>query len=303
MKQISIIIPTYNRPNTLLKTIDSYLSQNYVREIIIINDSSDRSYKETIYYIENVCNNNNIKFRYIYNNSNLGAANCRNIGIANATSRYIFWGEDDVFLDKDYLKILFDRRKEKEIVFGSIFYNISQEVSLERQQNKIIEQINKDIELFDYYKFEGYFRKKTIKRIEVPFGHALFLAPKSAYEDISYYEGYKFNGYREESDVQIQMIKSGYKIIYDSLAECYHLPRKEIEKNSGQHKHNLLLYELSKIINNSIFLKRHFKYLKFKFNLNNSLINVLIYYILFIFGDNIKKIKNKIKSKLKENYD
>ena len=37
---VSIVIPTYNRRHTLVKVIDSYLCQKYVKEIIFVNDGS-----------------------------------------------------------------------------------------------------------------------------------------------------------------------------------------------------------------------------------------------------------------------
>ncbi len=265
-KDISIIIPTYNRPQDLQRSLFSYFDQDDVLEIIIIDDCSESSYKDVINFYNKKYPST--KLIYIKNEKNLGAGASRNIGIENAHGKYILWGEDDAFLEKNYAKILKNKISEKTIYFGSIYYGITPEMPLIEKQNIIKSQQEINKPLFNYNTLEGYYRKKIDGDIEVPFGHALLMAPISAYENIRYYEGYKINGYREETDAQVRMTKNGYKIFYTSDTECYHFPA--LNKEGGQHHSSRIKYEFYKIVNNNIFIDRHYIWLMSKYDLPHS---------------------------------
>ena len=93
-KLVSIIVPTYNRRDTILKSIKSLLNQTYDNiEIIVVDDgSSDKTYR----LFENY-NNDKIKFfRY---EQNKGACYARNYGVSKSTGKYIaFHDSDDEWL-------------------------------------------------------------------------------------------------------------------------------------------------------------------------------------------------------------
>ena len=77
--EISVIIPIYNVEKYIEKALLSVVSQKYVNDIVVVNDNStDNSLKivkkiQTQYNIINLVNHNSI--------CNLGAGECRNIGI------------------------------------------------------------------------------------------------------------------------------------------------------------------------------------------------------------------------------
>ena len=113
---ISIIIPTYNRPDTLMRVLPSYFLQKEVQEIILIDDASERDYAELITFGQKEADKNNIKFIYYKNKINMGSAACRNIGLVKASGDFILWGEDDAFLREDYTSLLLKKIKNKEIL-------------------------------------------------------------------------------------------------------------------------------------------------------------------------------------------
>ena len=83
---ISVIIPTYNRENFILRAIESIKNQtSKVDEIIVIDDGSTDNTKE-------ILKDQNIK--YIYQ-KNAGVSKARNCGILEAKNEWI------VFLDSD----------------------------------------------------------------------------------------------------------------------------------------------------------------------------------------------------------
>ncbi|WP_159017964.1 glycosyltransferase family 2 protein [Algibacter sp. L3A6] len=91
---VSIIIPTYNRLNSIEVALRSVLEQSYQNwECIIVDDrSTDSSFEKVSKYIER-----DKRFRIIKRavNSVKGASSCRNIGLFKAKGDYI------VFLDSD----------------------------------------------------------------------------------------------------------------------------------------------------------------------------------------------------------
>ena len=89
---VSIIIPTYNRANTIMKSIDSVLKSTYTDyEIIIVDDCSTDNTEELLKPILTD------KVRYIKNSKNKGIAATRNVGIANARGEFIAFNDSDDF--------------------------------------------------------------------------------------------------------------------------------------------------------------------------------------------------------------
>jgi glycosyltransferase involved in cell wall biosynthesis len=100
---VSVIVPTYNRPETLLHALKSVLSQTYQAfEIIVINDAGAD--------VEKIVRSlgNESKIRYLKHNSNKGLAATRNTGIRAARGKYIAYLDDDDIFYENHLEILVD---------------------------------------------------------------------------------------------------------------------------------------------------------------------------------------------------
>lgn len=277
---ISIIIPTYEREAVLESVIYTYLKQKHVKQLIILDDASKCKYKSVIDICSRECKCRNIEFVYYKNAQNKGAAYCRNKGLELATEEYILWGEDDLYLDDNYTDILLSKIDKSKAICGTIIYDVDIKKSNDELQKIIAEQQEKDRPLFDFTLLEGYYRKKVEHDQEIPFGHAILLVPKSAYENVVYYEGYTCNGYREESDAQVQMLESGYSIFYTSDTKCFHLKREKTDKG-GQHSQNFITYQYYKIRNNNIFINRHYPVLEKKFHVRGK------FYLKFCFASRV----------------
>lgn len=100
MKRLSIIIPAYNVQQYLSKCLDSLLIQDIPKsdyEIIIINDSSeDKSLEIAKSYLIKYQN-----FIILNNQENKGIGGARNVGIREATGKYIFFVDADDFVQPD----------------------------------------------------------------------------------------------------------------------------------------------------------------------------------------------------------
>lgn len=99
---ISIVIPLYNKEQSIAKTLDSVLSQSYTDyECLVVNDgSTDRSQEIVEQWI---CTKQDNHFRLI-NKENGGVCSARNRGIQEAKGEYIALLDGDDLWDKDFLK-------------------------------------------------------------------------------------------------------------------------------------------------------------------------------------------------------
>ena len=104
MNTISIVIPCYNMEKKIEKCIDSIKNQSYKNfEAIFVDDGSTDRTKEVIN--DNIKNDERMKYFY---KENGGVASSRNYGIKKATGTYICFIDSDDYVEKDYLKELYD---------------------------------------------------------------------------------------------------------------------------------------------------------------------------------------------------
>src|SRR5690554_6557098 len=105
MKAVSIILPVYNVERYIEKCLDSIINQSFKEyELIVIDDcGSDNSIK----IIEQKLNHSSIDFKIIYNESNKGLSESRNIGIANSNSDFVLLIDSDDWLDLLMLEKLY----------------------------------------------------------------------------------------------------------------------------------------------------------------------------------------------------
>lgn len=91
MPKVSVIIPTRNRPELLLRAVASVYDQTYTDFEVIIVDDGDlpRAYDVLGDYVSRD------RFLYIETSKNIGGAATRNIGIKAAKGKYVAFLDDD----------------------------------------------------------------------------------------------------------------------------------------------------------------------------------------------------------------
>ncbi len=96
--KVSIIIPTYNRPESIVRTIRSILNRTYKNfEIIVIDDSPNDKTEKVIKSF------NDSRIKYIHNRERTNLPKARNQGVRESSgdSKYIaFLDDDDEFLPR-----------------------------------------------------------------------------------------------------------------------------------------------------------------------------------------------------------
>lgn len=100
----SVVLPTRNRPEMMLRAVESVSKQTFTSyELIIVDDASDYDISK-IQFPKNINN-----FRLIKNKRNVGAAASRNAGIEAAGGKYISFLDDDDEFMPDFLSRTFDK--------------------------------------------------------------------------------------------------------------------------------------------------------------------------------------------------
>jgi len=94
MPEVSIIIPTYNRANSLKKTLVSIINQTYKDyEIIIVSNGSTDNTEDIVNQFHDA------RIKYIFQEGSGSPASPRNTGIKNSKGNYIaFCDDDDLWL-------------------------------------------------------------------------------------------------------------------------------------------------------------------------------------------------------------
>ena len=93
-EKISVVIPAYNSSETIGQAVRSVLEQKVPVEVIIVDDCSQDDIKKALKQY-----NDDERIRIIRNESNLGVAKSRNLGVRSASGKYIaFLDADDIWI-------------------------------------------------------------------------------------------------------------------------------------------------------------------------------------------------------------
>lgn len=89
--KFSVIIPVYNKADTIAKSIDSVIAQDYKDfEIVVVNDGSTDNIRDVLSYYPNI---------KVINQPNGGVSVARNTGISHSVGDYIcFLDADDLYM-------------------------------------------------------------------------------------------------------------------------------------------------------------------------------------------------------------
>jgi len=100
---VSVNLLTYNAQNLIEPCLNSVLEQTYpnIEILVIDNASEDRTLEQVTRYKEQ---ETNFPIKIIENKKNLGFAAGHNIGIKESKGEYILCLNQDVVLDKDFIK-------------------------------------------------------------------------------------------------------------------------------------------------------------------------------------------------------
>ena len=111
MLEYSIVIPVYNAEKSITRCVESILkNKKYNGEIVLVEDcSTDQSFE--------ICKNLDLKYpnvKLYRNDRNSGVSHTRNIGLKNATGKYILFVDSDDWVAENYVDSLIEIEKNNE---------------------------------------------------------------------------------------------------------------------------------------------------------------------------------------------
>ena len=104
---ISVVIPLYNKAQSIRKTLDSVLAQTYKDfEIVVVDDGSTDESANIAEAMLRECKVYGVECRgKVIRKANGGVSSARNIGIMEAKGEYIAFLDGDDLWGRDYLKV------------------------------------------------------------------------------------------------------------------------------------------------------------------------------------------------------
>lgn len=117
MTRVSVIIPTFNRPNLLPRAVESALRAGSDVEVIVVDDASCDETASACKMLRDVS--------YVRLDSNRGVAGARNAGLLASTSEFVsFLDDDDVRLPNsiDAQVALLEAQPNAGMIYGAALY-------------------------------------------------------------------------------------------------------------------------------------------------------------------------------------
>ncbi len=248
---ISIIIPTFNRLHTLRIVLASYLKQQCLHELIIVDDgSSDGTYS----YISEMARQYPC-LRVLRHEANLGLCQSKNDAVELATGDYVLIGEDDLYLSDDYAVTLLRclREASADVIAGRIVYSRVGETFDDTMQRCD----GYRGPLVNYWLMSIVYSKRIDDHAEVSHLHAISLMKATVARSIRWDPAFFA---REETDFYLRAARAGCKIVLCPHTVCVHLPRDK--GKGGGWSVGLLRYQYLATKNNNMLIERHYEFLK-----------------------------------------
>lgn len=227
---VSVIIPTYKRPNMLGRAIESVLSQTYNNiEIIVVDDNGNNKYRKlTENFLHKYIKNNQII--YIKHKNNLGAPEARNTGICNSKGKFLsFLDDDDIYKDDRIEKLVnkFNETKNLGFVYSYVKYV---------DENNNILRYNKNSINQNALEFH-------LKRNIAP--TSSLLVKKEVLNEVGYFKNLNSG---QEYELILRILLKGYKVDYvDEFLVTNYIHNKERISTNKQKKEGIInLYQIKK---------------------------------------------------------
>ncbi|MCC7571478.1 glycosyltransferase [Candidatus Micrarchaeota archaeon] len=264
---ISIILPTYNRTDSLKDCIKSVVNQSYKNwELLVIDDSTTKDVGNFVKKQIEI----DQRIKYHKNNVRKGLPGSRNVGIDLSKHSYILFIEDDIIMKSDSLEILVSAMMKLKNVkkLGAItpsrpwvgrceFSDDILKFAIRHKNiNLAVPSSRSALTGIVYSNFVPEFA--TLQ--EVPDVHACSMYARNVFETVGKYDEntYKGNFLYEETDLNYRIAKSGYKFFFEPKAILYHKSTQD-----GGCRVNVNKYAYYYILNHAKYVGKNYGFRSF----------------------------------------
>lgn len=284
---ITILIPTFNRLRALEAVWPSYLVHPDVARIVVIDDGSSDGTSERV---RELAKQAPIPVDVIRHDTQRGQPASRMSGIAAATTEWVLFGEDDVWLSKDYCSTLLREARETgaSIIAGRI---VTALVPGEFDESCLVDPpspIRSADQVFDLESMDARFNERIEAPMPAPYIHSIALIGRDVFSRVKFDTWYSGNSWREETDFYLAANAAGAKAFFTGSTVCFHL-RGPISAAGGQ-RVNRLWFEYLAWRNTRYLVNKHWPYLKKAHGLQGTAIGWTIRYYARRQADQLKRI-------------
>ncbi len=201
---VSVIIPTYNRNDKLVRCIESVFNSTYKNlEVIVVNDSKENKLKKIL---------SAYKVKIINNKKRMFAAYCRNIGAKKARGELLFFLDDDNILDSKCIEHLVANYMPRMGLIGPIMYN---------EKGELWFYGGKVNWIIPYAKShnKNEIRRKLIETDVIP---NAYMANRKKYIDAGMENYMLFPNFHDDLDIAQKLKINGYKSYILTTAKTLH---------------------------------------------------------------------------------
>ena len=214
MKSLSVVIPTYNRSNTLQKALSAYLDQTAIQsitEILVVDDGSTDS---TGALVELMSKKSIVPVRYI-RQENKGPAAARNVGIREAAGELVLFTDDDIIPECTLVAEHLDWHNKFPELSSAVlgFVTWAQEVN----PTPFMKWYGSAGPLFSYANFAG----RTELEYTDLYTCNVSLKVEFLRKNGTFDEAFKSAAY-EDTELAYRLAKAGLRVFYNPQAIGYH---------------------------------------------------------------------------------
>jgi GT2 family glycosyltransferase len=220
--KVSVVIVTRNRVGPLERNLTALKGSEYpiTQTIVVDNGSTDGSEEYVRRHFKNI--------QLVHEETNTGAAKGRNIGAKYATTDFIFFLDDDAYIDKSVIKeCILTVLKDKNIA-------VVQTMVLSSFDKKkilgIAHDINTTTSLITAYGINERNNGQYSEEIDIPMVGTGWLIRRSVFEKIGGFDEKFFIPY-EDSDLSLRVHNQGFRIVFCPKAKIWHDDLKPTEIN------------------------------------------------------------------------
>ncbi len=294
---ISILIPTYNRAKALRAVWPSYFTSKHVKEIVVVNDGSTDNTRTVV---NELIKKSPKPVKYIEHPLKMGQQCSRHTAINAATTEWILFGEDDVWLEKDYCETLLQeaiKLKADAIAGRLLTAYMPGDFSPKALHDTHTSPFHN---VCDVKRLVSHFDASPENSVPAVFLHSIALIRHELFSVVNFDPWYKGNAHCEETDFYLSLNDLGYKVYFTPKARCFHL-RGPISATGGQ-RINRVVFEYWHFVNVWHMLTKQWTYLVREHGFRGTVsFWMLKYFFMRQYAQILRLITGNAKSSFKGN--